>query len=70
MKTTRIKAETIAEARVKVAQIAARKTGFGIFQVAHDDGCPAIASGRDADCCAPCKPWFFLIEPFADGRNN
>jgi hypothetical protein len=42
-----------------------RFTGLGILQVAHDDGCKAMTSGRDKDCCPPCLPDFYLVEPFA-----
>lgn len=41
-----------------------RLTGLGILQLLHDDFCPAIQTQRDADCCAPCKPDVYLVEPF------
>ena len=41
-----------------------------VFQVCHDDGCPAIASQRDADCKPPCSPDVWLVEPFANERAN
>lgn len=40
-------------------------TGLGILQVCHDDDCKAMQTQRDADCCAPCVPDVYLIEPFA-----
>jgi hypothetical protein len=68
---TKLRATNVAEARAEVAKIAAQRPGFGIFQIAHDDSCPAIATQCDADCAAPCRPDFYLIEPFADdARNN
>jgi hypothetical protein len=44
--------------------------GLHILQIAHDDGCPAMRTQRDADCKPPCKPDFWLISPFADARDN
>lgn len=63
MKATKLNATTHDEA-VK-ALPAHFKPGLFVLQIAHDDGCPAIASKRDTDCKPPCKPDFYLIEPFA-----
>lgn len=39
------------------------RPGVVIVQYAHDDGCPAIASQRDADCRPPCRPDAYLVRP-------
>ena len=69
MKTTKIPARTYDEA-VKLIATRFFKPGLHILQLAHDDFCPAIRSQRDADCRPPCHPDFYLIEPFADVRDN
>jgi hypothetical protein len=42
-----------------------RLTGLGILQLFHDDGCKAMQTQQDADCCPPCIPDVYLVEPFA-----
>ncbi len=46
------------------------RPGLFILQLCHDDFCPAIKSQRDSDCKPPCSPDVYLVEPFADARDN
>jgi hypothetical protein len=68
MKAIRISAKTMDEARAAAFKLG--KPGLTIVQMAHDDGCPAIRTHRDADCRPPCRPEFWLVRPFADARDN
>lgn len=46
------------------------RAGVFVLQMLHDDDCPALTTQRDVDCTPPCRPELYLIEPFADARDN
>lgn len=68
MKATKIPARTKVEALRYIAQHLHKPGGLFVLQMLHDDGCRAMATQRDADCSAPCKPDFYLVEPFSEAR--
>ncbi len=69
MKATKLPVTTYDSAVVYVAQHLFKPGRVLILQVAHDDWCPAIKTGCDADCAASCRPDFFAVEPPQGGRN-
>jgi len=46
------------------------RPGLCILQVCHDDFCPVIHTQQASDCKPPCHPDMWLVEPFADARDN
>ena len=68
MKATKIPARTKDEALRYVARHLHKPGRLLILQMLHDDGCRAMHTQRDRDCSAPCKPDFYLVEPFGEAR--
>ena len=66
MKRTKLAVTSTAEAYAAAAKMA--KPGVAIVEILHDSWCKAQRTQRDADCT--CKPDFYLVQPFAKGRDN